>query len=127
MKESFFPYFLVILVSCMVVNAAKSAACHDEKYPEVKCTDIKLDYKGIYGVVAQAYITYTQCREAPGGPETTVYPRNSNDNHVCARVGTRIRIGQMAFRPNIDTEVTDQSDFNVLCSAGEDTFCKRVP
>lgn len=112
---------MATLVSGMVLNGASSAVCNDPQ-----CTDVKIDYKGYHGQAPTAYVLHTPCATTPGGPEIQTNARAWEDNHVCIRKGTRLRIGPVrTLIADIDI-TTNDPQIHVLCRATESPFCIRV-
>ena len=105
-----------MVASCIALNGATSAACGTEKYKNVKCTDVKIDYEG--STVLTAVAIHTPCETAPGGPEDSFRARESHDNHVCVRTGTHLQIGQLltTFR-KLDIPAVTGDDLHVLCKS----------
>jgi hypothetical protein len=127
MEKNFLTYFMLVLASCLALNGATSAVCGTEKYKNVKCTDVRVDYKGVHGVSPTASIRHTPCETAPGGPETTSYLKGKwEDHHVCVRTGTSFSIGPMSTNLGAATIPANAPEITILCTATENPFCKRV-
>jgi hypothetical protein len=126
MEKFFLTYFMIMVAGCVTLNEATSAVCGTEKYKNIECTDVKIDYKAYQGVAPTASMWYTPCEVAPGGPESTAYLKKWDDNHVCVRKGTKITIGPMSTTLGSVIIPADAPEINILCAATEDPFCKRV-